>query len=145
MNVELPFAPVDTVIRRNAGELRVSADAAEELARRIQGHGAQLAHGAAKRADEDGRKTLMAEDFDAPVLDTERLELPVAPIDRIARLDIDDRFRVSMDARVALAGELEAYADRVAAAAAFLARHADRRTVKAEDVDAYYELEPYFE
>ena len=39
----------------------------------------------------------------------------------------------------------QAYADRVAAAAATLARHADRRTVKAEDVEAYYELQPYFE
>ena len=38
----------------------------------------------------------------------------------------------------------EAYADTVAAAAAILARHADRRTVKAEDVETYYELEPYF-
>jgi len=36
MSVELPFAPVDGIIRRNAGDLRVSADAAEELARRIK-------------------------------------------------------------------------------------------------------------
>ncbi len=43
MSVELPFAPVDAVIRRNADGLRVSADAAEELARRIQDHGASLA------------------------------------------------------------------------------------------------------
>jgi histone H3/H4 len=28
--------------------------------------------------------------------------------------------------------------------AAILARHAARRTVKAEDVEAYYELEQYF-
>ena len=46
---------------------------------------------------------------------------------------------------IALASVLEAYADRVAAAAAVLARHADRRTVKAEDVETYYDLEPYFE
>ncbi|UWM56897.1 NFYB/HAP3 family transcription factor subunit [Salinirubellus salinus] len=72
------------------------------------------------------------------------LELPIAPVDRIARLDIDDRYRVSMDARVALAAVLEAYADRVAAAAAVLARHAARRTVKAEDVETYYELQRYF-
>ena len=55
------------------------------------------------------------------------------------------RYRVSMDARIALAGELESYADTVAAAATILARHADRRTIKSEDVEAYYELEPYFE
>jgi len=35
MSVELPFAPVDAIIRRNAGSLRVSADAAEALATRI--------------------------------------------------------------------------------------------------------------
>jgi histone H3/H4 len=145
MSVELPFAPVDTVIRRNAGNLRVSAEAAEELARRVQEHGAELAVVAAEEATVDGRKTLMAEDFDAPVVDKDTLALPVAPIDRIARLDIDDRYRVSMDARIALAGVLESYADTVSAAAAILARHADRRTIKAEDIETYYELQPYFE
>ena len=145
MSVELPFAPVDTVIRRNAGQLRVSAGAAEELARRIQERGAALAAEAAEAATADGRKTLMAEDFDAEAIDKDQLELPVAPVDRIARLDIDDRYRVSMDARIALASELESYADTVATAAAILARHADRRTIKAEDMTAYYELEPYFE
>ncbi len=145
MSVELPFAPVDTVIRRNAGQLRVSAGAAEELARRIQNRGASIAASAAETATADGRKTLMAEDFDAPPVEKDRLELPVAPVDRIARLDIDDRYRVSMDARTVLAGELEEYADTVSTAAAILARHADRRTIKAEDIETYYELEPYFE
>jgi len=147
MSVELPFAPVDTIIRRNAGDLRVSAEAAAELARRIQNHGAGLAAEAAERATADGRKTLMAGDFPGEGADAEddELELPIAPVDRIARLDIDDTYRVSMDARVALAGVLETVADRVAAAAAVLARHADRRTVKAEDVETYYELQPYFE
>ncbi len=141
MNVELPFAPVDSIIRRNAGDLRVSADAAEELAERIQEHGAALAVDAARRASEDGRKTLMAEDFGVErVVDRESLELPIAPVDRIARLEIDDRYRVSMDARVALADVLEEYADNVAEAAATLARHADRRTVKAEDVKTYFSL-----
>ncbi|MFB6083554.1 MAG: histone family protein [Halorientalis sp.] len=145
MSVELPFAPVDTVIRRNAGSLRVSAEAAEELARRIQRRGARLAVDAAERATADGRKTLMAEDFDvSSVPDKDSLELPIAPVDRIARLDIDDSYRVSMDARIALADELETFADDVAAAAAELARHADRRTVKAEDVEAYFELAQYF-
>jgi histone H3/H4 len=145
MSVELPFAPIDTVIRRNAGQLRVSAEAAEELARRVQSRGAERAAAAAERATADGRKTLMAEDFDAQTIDKDEIELPIAPIDRIARLDIDDRYRVSMDARIALAAELESYADTVAAAAAILARHADRRTIKADDITAYYKLEPYFE
>jgi histone H3/H4 len=146
MSVELPFAPVDTVIRRNAGNLRVSAEAAEELARRIQQRGAALAEDAAEKATADGRKTLMAEDFGVDTVpEKDELELPVAPVDRIARLDIDDRYRVSMDARIALADILETYADTVAAAAADLARHAGRRTVKSEDIEAYFELAPYFE
>jgi histone H3/H4 len=146
MSVELPFAPVDTVIRRNAGNLRVSAEAAEELARRIQERGAALAIDAAEEASADGRKTLMATDFGVETVpDKDRLELPIAPIDRIARLDIGDSYRVAMDARIALADILESYADNVAAAAADLARHAGRRTVKAEDVAAYFELAQYFE
>lgn len=141
MSVELPFAPVDTVIRRNAGDLRVSAGAAEELARRVQARGAELATEAAREATSDGRKTLMAEDFGVEqVIDKDELTLPVAPVDRIARLDIDDQYRVSMDARIALADILEDYADNVAAAAAILARHADRRTVKAEDIETYFKL-----
>jgi len=146
MSVELPFAPVDTIIRSEAGELRVSAGAAEELARRIQDQGARLAVDAAERAEADGRKTLMAEDFDVDAVpDKDDLVLPIAPVDRIARLDVDGRYRVAMDARVALASVLETYATDVAAAAATLARHADRRTVKAEDVEAYFELAQYFE
>ncbi|PSQ16933.1 aldolase [Halobacteriales archaeon QS_8_69_26] len=139
MSVELPFAPVDSVIRRNAGGLRVGSDATEELARRIQEHGAELAAEAAEAATADGRKTLMAEDFGvgtAPGKDD--LTLPIAPVDRIARLDIDDRYRVSMDARVALASILESFADEVAENASVLARHADRRTIKAEDVETYF-------
>ena len=141
MSVELPFAPVDTIIRRNAGSLRVSAGAAEELARRIQRHGAELAVDAAERATEDGRKTLMSQDFGVErVVDKDTLELPVAPVDRIARLDIGDDYRVAMDARIALADILEDYADNIASAATILAHHADRRTVKAEDIETYFEL-----
>jgi histone H3/H4 len=141
MNVELPFAPVDSIIRRNAGDLRVSREATEELARRIQRRGAGLAVVAADAATEEGRKTLMAEDFDIDEANVPRkadLELPIAPVDRIARIDIDDSYRVSMDARVALAELLEAYADEVATGAATLARHAGRRTIKAEDIETYF-------
>jgi histone H3/H4 len=45
-----------------------------------------------------------------------------------------------MDARIALADILEDYADNVASAAATLALHADRRTVKAEDIETYFAL-----
>jgi histone H3/H4 len=141
MSVELPFAPVDTIIRRNAGGLRVSADATEVLARHVQERGAALAVDAAERAEADGRKTLMATDFGATETPpAEDLELPIAPVDRIARLDIDDRYRVGTDARVALAQQLEREADRVARAAALLAEHADRRTVIAADVETYLAL-----
>jgi DNA-binding protein len=141
MGVELPFAPVDAIIRRNADGLRVSADAAEALAERIQDRGSTLAVDAAERATADGRKTLMADDFGVETLpDAETLELPIAPVDRIARIEIDDRYRVGMDARIALAGILEGYADEVAAGATTLAHHAKRRTVKAEDVETYLEL-----
>jgi histone H3/H4 len=141
MSVELPFAPVDTIIRRHAGDLRVSADGAAELARRIQRRGAALAVDAAERATAEGRKTLMAEDFgSSSVPDAESLVLPVAPVDRIARLDVDDRFRVSMDARVALAAQLEEYATDAAEGARVLAEHAGRRTVQAEDIETYFQL-----
>jgi len=145
MSVELPFAPVDDVIRRNAGTLRVSSEAVEALAGHIQQQGAQLATVAAAAADDDGRKTLMAEDFSVEsVPEKSDLVLPIAPVDRVARLDIDDRYRVSMDARIALAAQLESRADDIAAATAVLARHAGRRTIKAEDVETYFELDPYF-
>jgi histone H3/H4 len=146
MSVELPFAPVDDVIRGEADGLRVSAGAAEELAARVQREGARRAVAAAQLADEEGRKTLMIDDFGAETVpDKDALVLPVAPIDRVARLDIDDRYRVSMDARIVLAAQLEGFAADVAAAAALLARHADRRTIKAEDIEAYFQLEQYFE
>jgi len=141
MSVELPSAPVDAIIRRNAGGLRVSADATEALAERIQTHGATVAAGATAAADADGRKTIMAADLgvdDVPRADD--LLLPIAPVDRIARLELDDRYRVGADARVALASLLEAYADEAAEGAALLARHADRRTIQAEDVETYFEL-----
>ena len=51
----------------------------------------------------------------------------------------------ALAAAIARQGELESYADTVAAAATILARHADRRTIKSEDVKTYYKLEPYFE
>ncbi|WP_122088322.1 histone family protein [Halalkalicoccus subterraneus] len=141
MSVELPFAPVDSIIRRNAGGLRVSAEAAEELAERIQRRGAALAERATERADAEGRKTLMPMDFGVEeVVEPETLELPIAPIDRIARLDINDRYRVSMDARIALAQLLETDADEIAEAATTLAHHAGRRTVKAEDIRTYLQL-----
>lgn len=141
MSVELPFAPVDGIIRDNADGLRVSADATEALAERIESHGAERAVRAAELADTEGRKTLMAEDFGVSAVPAkEDVALPIAPVDRIARLRIDDRYRVSMDARIALASILEEYAHEAAASSTTLARHADRRTVTASDIETYFEL-----
>lgn len=140
MSVELPVAPVDTLIRRRAGDLRVSQDAAEELARRIQNYGASLAADAAERARADGRKTLMVEDFPIGGTGEEDIVLPVAPVDRIARLDIPEEFRVAADARVALAAILERWAESVADGARVLAEHAGRRTIQVEDIETYLRL-----
>jgi histone H3/H4 len=141
MSVELPFAPVDDIIRREAGSLRVGSGATEELARWIQRHGAILAADAAERATRDDRKTITVADFGVEgVPDPGAASLPIAPVDRIARLDIDDEYRVGEDARVALAVELEDAAAEIAASATALAEHAGRRTVQAEDVRTYLEL-----
>ena len=145
MSVELPFAPVDEIIRRNAGDLRVGSGATEALAGRIQHEGAQRAVAAAEQANTEGRKTLMLGDFGVESASSKaEVALPIAPVDRVARLEIDDQYRVSMDARVALASQLEARADAVAAAAAVLADHAGRRTVKRADIERYDDLEPHF-
>jgi histone H3/H4 len=141
MSVELPFAPVDDIIRREAGSLRVGSGATEELARWIQRHGAGLAVDAAERATVENRKTIMAADFGVETVpDPGVASLPIAPVDRIARIKVDDRYRIGEDARVALAVELEDAAAEVAAGAATLAEHAGRRTVQSEDVRTYLEL-----
>ncbi len=141
MRVELPFSPVDALIRTEAGDLRVSADAAEALARQIQEEGATIASRAAQRTESEGRKTIMVEDLEEPTVPPrEDVTLPIAPVDRIARLDVADRYRVAEDARLALAKQLEDRATEIAAGARELAEHAGRRTIQAEDIDLYVEL-----
>lgn len=141
MRVELPFSPVDTLIRTRADDLRVSADAAEALARQIQEEGSEIAVEAAGKTDSDGRKTIMVEDFGrGEVPSRGSLTLPIAPVDRIARLDLDESFRVAEDARLVLADMLEERAIEIAAGARKLAEHAGRRTIQAEDIELYVEL-----
>lgn len=141
MRVELPFSPVDSLIRTQAGDLRVSADAAEALARQIQDDGAEIAATAAQQTEADGRKTIMVEDFGSvEVPPRDSLTLPIAPIDRIARLDVADRYRVAEDARLALANRLEDRAITIAAGARELAEHAGRRTIQAEDIELFVDL-----
>ncbi|XGI84577.1 histone [Halorutilales archaeon Cl-col2-1] len=143
--VELPFAPVDSLIREADPEIRVSADASERLAEVIQRKGAEVAAEAAEKATDDGRKTVMADDFGfnsdpgPDEVSKDDLCLPIAPVDRIARLDIHN-YRISEEARLVLADYLEDWAKDIAASAADLARHAERRTVQSEDIDAYLEI-----
>jgi len=59
-------------------------------------------------------------------------ELPIAPITRLVRNAGAER--VSEDASRALVVVLEEYGEKVAAKSVSLAKHAGRKTVKAEDV-----------
>ncbi len=60
-------------------------------------------------------------------------ELPLAPVDRIIRNGGAER--VSEEAREALAKVLEEYGEKVSEEAVKLAQHANRKTVKAEDIE----------
>lgn len=141
MSVEFPLALIDTLIRRNAGNLRVSEGAAEELARHLQDQGVALGKKAARQAESEGRNTIMAKDTDVDEIPRkEELVLPIAPVDRVVRLDLADYLRVARDARIAFTHRLENHADEVARSAALLARHAGRRTIQSEDISTYVKV-----
>jgi len=60
-------------------------------------------------------------------------EIPLAPIERI--LHQEGGYRVSEEAAIRLRDIVERFARDIARLSADMARHANRRTVKAEDVD----------
>lgn len=62
----------------------------------------------------------------------EMAEIPTAPVTRLMRNAGAER--VSEDASQALVEVLEEYGEKVAAKSVALAKHAGRKTVKAEDV-----------
>lgn len=60
-------------------------------------------------------------------------EIPKAPVIRICKNNGAER--ISEDAGIALTEAVEAYAEKVSEAAVDLATHADRKTVKIDDVE----------
>ncbi len=60
---DIPLAPVERIIRRSGGDVRVSEEATRELRDFIEDMAEQVSEMAAKFARHAGRKTVNAEDI----------------------------------------------------------------------------------
>jgi len=60
---DIPLAPVERIIRRAGGDVRVSEDATKELRDLLEEMAEQISERAAKLAKHAGRKTVNAEDI----------------------------------------------------------------------------------
>ena len=60
----LPIAPIERLIKQNAGADRVSASAAKALAEVLEEYGTEVATKALKLAKHAGRKTVKAQDIE---------------------------------------------------------------------------------
>jgi histone H3/H4 len=60
---DIPLAPVERIIRRAGGDVRVSEDATKELRDVLEEMAEQISERAAKLARHAGRKTVIADDI----------------------------------------------------------------------------------
>ncbi|HEX54533.1 MAG: histone [Candidatus Altiarchaeales archaeon] len=60
---ELPLAPIERIIRRSGGDIRVSEDATMALRDILEEKAVEIAERAAKLARHAGRKTIKASDI----------------------------------------------------------------------------------
>ncbi|OYT42498.1 MAG: histone [Candidatus Altiarchaeales archaeon ex4484_43] len=60
---DIPLAPIERIIRRAGGGIRVSEDATRELRELLEEMAEQISERAAKLAKHAGRKTVNAEDI----------------------------------------------------------------------------------
>ncbi len=60
---DIPLAPIERIIRRAGGDVRVSEDATTELRDLLEEMAEQISQRAAKLARHAGRKTVNAEDI----------------------------------------------------------------------------------
>ena len=61
---ELPIAPIERIIKRNADGMKISKEAKEALARELEKEGLRIAKQAVRLSKKDKRKTVQAKDIE---------------------------------------------------------------------------------